>query len=130
MSRAGGVHVSCGVADYRKLHVWKKAYALALNADRVAAEIRDGAHKPLRSQLNRAALSVPTNIVEGRAKKSDKDFARFLGYALASATELEHHIMIARDVGAVSNADAKSLMDQVAEVRRMLHGLIDKLLGQ
>jgi four helix bundle protein len=117
------------MADYKKLNVWKKAYALALNADRVAAEIRDAPHKPLSSQMNRAALSIPTNIVEGRSKKSDKDFARFLGYALGSATELEHHVMIARDVGAVSAANAKSLIDQAAEVRRMLHGLIDRLLG-
>ena len=118
------------MADYRKLQVWKKAYALALNADRIASEIRGAPHKALSSQLNRAALSIPTNIVEGRSKKTDKDFARFLGYALGSATELEHHVMIARDVGAVSTANAKSLMDQAAEVRRMLHGLIDRLLGQ
>ena len=118
------------MADYKKLSVWKKAYALALNADRITAEIRDAPHKPLSSQMNRAALSIPTNIVEGRSKKSDKDFARFLGYALGSATELEHHVMIARDVGAVSAADAKSLIDQAVEVRRMLHGLIDRLLGE
>src|SRR5690349_21583268 len=116
MSRVGDLPTLCSMADYRKLQVWKKAYALALNADRIATEIRDAAHKPLRSQLNRAALSIPTNIVEGRAKNSDKDFARFLGYALGSATELEHHVMIARDVGAVSGSDAKSLIDQAAEV--------------
>jgi four helix bundle protein len=118
------------MADYKKLNVWKKAYALALNADRIASGIRDAPHKPLSSQMNRAALSIPTNIVEGRAKKSDKDFARFLGYALGSATELEHHVMIARDVGVVSVEDAKSLIDQASEVRRMLHGLIERLLGQ
>ncbi len=121
---------SCGMPDYRKLQVWRKAYALALNADRVATKIRDAAHKPLSGQLNRAALSIPTNIVEGRAKKSDKDFARFLGYAVGSASELEHHVMIARDVGVVSAADAKSLIDQAVEVRRMLHGLIDRLSEQ
>ena len=118
------------MADYRKLQVWKKAYALALNADRIATRIRDSAHKPLSSQMNRAALSIPTNIVEGRSKRTDKDFARFLGYALGSATELEHHVMVARDVGVVSDADAKSLLDQTAEVRKMLHGLIDRLLGE
>ena len=119
-----------GMADCRKLQVWKKAYALALNAERVATEIRDAAHKPLRSQLNRAALSIPTNIVEGRAKKTDKDFARFLGYAMGSATELEHHVMIGRDVGAISARDAKSLLDQTVEVRKMLQGLIDRLSGE
>ena len=123
------VDASCGMADYKKLRVWTKAYALAINADRVASEIRNADHKPLRGQLNRAALSIPTNIVEGRAKKSDRDFARFLGYALGSATELEHHIMVARDVGAINQADAASLLSQVIEIKRMLHGLIERLLG-
>ena len=118
------------MADYRKLRVWKKAYALAINAERVAKHIRDPDHRPLRSQLNRAAMSVATNIVEGRAKKSDRDFARFLGYALGSATELEHHVMIGRDVGVVSSSDSASLLDQTVEVRKMLQGLIDRLLGE
>jgi four helix bundle protein len=108
----------------------EKSLPLAINADRIANEIRDADHKPLRGQLNRAALSIPTNIVEGRAKTSDRDFARFLGYALGSATELEHHIMIGRDVGAIPEGDASSLLSQVVEIKRMLHGLIERLLGQ
>ena len=115
------------MSDYKKLRVWRKAYALAINADRVASEIRDADHKPLRSQLNRAALSIPTNIVEGRAKPSDRDFARFLGYALGSATELEHHTMIGRDVGVISERDSASLLDQAIEVKKMLNALIDRL---
>jgi|SRR5437868_12751026 len=118
------------MADFKKLRVWKKAHALALNADRIAVEIREAAHRPLRSQLNRAALSIPTNIVEGRGKQSDRDFARYLGYALGSATEFEYHTMAARDVKAISERDATSLLSQVIEVKRMLHGLIDKLSDQ
>ena len=118
------------MADHKKLRVWRMAYALAINADRVAADIRSVEHKALRSQLNRAAMSISTNIVEGRAKKSDRDFARFLGYALGSAAELEHHAMIARDVGAISEADAHSLISQVVEVKKMLHGLINRVLGE
>ena len=118
------------MADHKKLRVWRMAYALAINADRISADIRNVEHKALRSQLNRAAMSIPTNIVEGRAKKSDRDFARFLGYALGSAAELEHHTMIARDVGAISGADSSLLLSQVVEVKKMLHGLIDRLLGK
>jgi four helix bundle protein len=121
---------SCGVADFRKLRVWKKAHALALNADRVAAAIRGAGHSSLRTQLNRAAMSIPTNIVEGRAKKSDEDFARYLGYALGSATELEYHIMMARDVGEISDDDFDSLHRQVITIKRMLHGLIERLSAQ
>src|SRR3954463_8366144 len=98
----GACGQSPGMADFKKLRVWKKAHALALNADRVAMDIRKTAHRSLKSQLNRAALSIPANIVEGRGKKSDRDFARYLGYALGSATELEYHITLARDVGAMS----------------------------
>jgi len=115
------------MADFKKLRVWNKAHALALNAERVAAEIRNAAHKPLRSQLNRAAMSIPTNIVEGRSKKSDRDFARYLGYALGSANELECHVILAHDVGAMSESDFDALMRQVVDIKRMLHGLIEKL---
>ncbi len=106
------------------------AYALAVNANRVATEIRSADHKALRSQLNRAAMSVVTNIVEGRAKKSDRDFARFLGYALGSAAETEHHAMMGRDVGAISDSDCSLLVSQIVEVKKMLHGLINRLSGE
>jgi len=62
----------------------------------------------------------------GLAKKTDRDFARFLGYSLGSATELEYHIIVARDVHAITQANA-SLLSQVVEVKKMLHGLIARL---
>ena len=71
-------------------------------------------------------MSIPTNIVEGRGKKTDRDFARYLGYALGSACELEYHFILARDLGAMSD----SLMRQVVDIKRMPHGLIDKLSEQ
>ena len=75
-------------------------------------------------------MSIPTNIVEGRGKKSDRDFARYLGYALGSACELEYHIILVRDVGEISEGDFNSLMRQVVDIKRMLHGLIDRLAEQ
>jgi len=75
-------------------------------------------------------MSIPTNIVEGRGKKTDRDFARYLGYALGSACELEYHITLARDIGAISEGDFNSLMRQVVDIKRMLHGLIDRLSEQ
>lgn len=118
------------MADFKKLRVWRMAHALALNADRVARRIRGSGYSPLRTQLNRAAMSIPANIVEGRGKTTDRDFARFLGYALGSAGELEYHIIVARDVGVVSDSDAIALLSQVIEIRKMLRGLIDRLAEQ
>lgn len=74
--------------DFKKLHVWKKAHALSLNAHRIAGQFRGAANASLRSQLTRAAMSIPTNIVEGRAKQSEREFCRFLRISLSSASGL------------------------------------------
>ena len=93
----------------------------------VAKGIRQSYDKSLRSQMNRAAQSIPTNIVEGRRQKTDKQFARFLWIALNSATELEYHLMAARDIGAISREDSDALSRETVEVRRMLYGLLRTL---
>src|SRR3954465_13374676 len=112
------------MGEFGKLHVWRKAHALALNVHRVAGRIRNSYHLPLRRQMIRAAMSIPTNIVEGRGQLSDRDFCRFLRYSLHSTTELEYHLVVARDVNAISLSDFRSLFDQLIEVRKMLYGLI------
>ena len=79
---------------------------------------------PLRDQMLRAAISVPANIVEGSEHASRREFARFLRYSLASASEVEGHAQLAVDFGEMPQADFDRLAGQVAEVRKMLHGLI------
>ena len=71
--------------DFKKLRVWQKALALALNVDRLVATITVKRYGPLKNQIFRAASSIPANIAEGRRKESDRDFARFLGIAAGSA---------------------------------------------
>jgi four helix bundle protein len=87
------------MADFRKLEVWRRAHELMLKVHLLAGELRGGAYLSLRSQIIRAAMSIPANIVEGRAQRTDRDFSRFLGYAIASASELEYHLLAARDLG-------------------------------
>jgi len=77
------------MSDFKKLRVWRSAHALTINTNRVAGTIRGTRYAALRNQLERAAMSVSANIVEGRQHKSEREFARFLGYALASTSELE-----------------------------------------
>ena len=72
-------------------------------------------------------MSIPANIVEGRRQESEKDFARFLRYSLNSAFELEYHLLVARDVAAISDTDSAELMAETIEVRRMLYGLLRRL---
>lgn len=115
------------MSDYRKLQVWRKAHTLALDAHRAAARIRGSQYAPFRSQIIRAALSIPANIVEGQEQKTEAAFGRFLRIALGSASELEYHLMAARDIQAISNGEYLSLSSQVVEVRMMLHGLLRRL---
>src|SRR5204863_9596971 len=62
------------VSDFKKLHVWQKAHALSLCVDRISKEIRDARYASLRSQIFRAATSIPANIAEGRRQESEKEF--------------------------------------------------------
>ena len=115
------------MGDFKKLLVWRKAHALALDCHRVASGLRGSSLAALRSQLSRAALSIPTNIVEGHGQRSTRDFSRYLGYAINSAYELEYHLILARDIRAISTVDFDSLYAQLVEVRKMLHGLVRSL---
>jgi four helix bundle protein len=72
-------------------------------------------------------MSIPANIVEGRRQDSERDFARFLRYSLNSAYELEYHLTLAQDIDVISEADSRSLIADVIEVTRMLHGLLRKI---
>jgi len=115
------------MSDFKKLHVWQKAHALALHAHRVGMGMRRSRDLALRGQIIRAAMSIPANIVEGRRQESEKEFARFLRIALNSGCELEYHLIVARDIGAISESDSDSLLREVIEVRKMLNGLLNKL---
>ncbi len=115
------------MSDFRKLLVWQKAHALALHVDRAAVGIRAARYASLRSQLIRSAMSIPANIAEGRRQESDRDFARFLRYAVNSACELEYHLQVVHDIGALPVSVCDELMAELIEVRRMLHGLLNKL---
>jgi len=75
----------------------------------------------------RAAFSIPTNIVEGRGQKSEREFARFLRIALNSGSELQYHLIVARELRMISETDFASLSDQATEVRKMIHGLLNRL---
>ena len=118
---------SWGMSDFKKLQVWQKAHALSLSIDRVCKRMRGSQHASLRSQAFRAAMSIPANIAEGRRKNSDKEFSRFLGYALSSSSELEYHLIVARDTEILPESDFVALISQTITVRKMLYGLMNRL---
>jgi len=115
------------MSDFKRLQVWQKAHALSLCIHRVSTRMRGSQYASLRSQLFRAAMSIPANIAEGRRQKSEKDFGRFLGYALNSSSELEYHLIVARDTQVIPESDFVSMISQTITVRKMLYGLLKRL---
>ena len=113
--------------DYRKLRVWREAHALTVQTYAVSALLSEPAAWPLRAQLLKAAISVPSNIAEGAGRGSDADFRRFLLHSLGSINELEYDLLLARDLGFLPPGQQAKYGSQIAVVRRMLSGLISEL---
>jgi four helix bundle protein len=78
----------------------------------------------LTSQLRRAAVSVPSNIAEGQARFSSKEFHHFLSLARGSLVEIETQLLIAEDLGYISAMGGRELLAKTAELGRVLNGLI------
>lgn len=81
----------------------------------------------LTSQIRRAAVSIPSNIGEGKRRKRHRAFLNHLDIALGSQGELEVQLEIAQRLGFVATNDVDPVMNRVAEVGRMLNGLIESL---
>jgi len=113
--------------DYRKLRVWQKAHELTLKVYAVSAHLTTPPSWPLRDQLLRAAISIPSNIAEGAGRGTDKDFKRFLQHSLGSLNEVEYDLLLARDLGFVTAEEHPKLSARLEEVRRMLSGLMASL---
>lgn len=114
------------MANLRKLRVWQAAEDLTIHAHRVTRTMRGVRSATLRDQLIRATMSVPINIVEGNAHRSQPERARFFGYALASLWEVEGHLQLSSDLEMMSRNDRETLLDETINVRRMLYCLLKK----
>ena len=111
------------MADFRQLKVWKKAHEVTLDVYRVTQQFPKSELYGLTSQMRRAAISIGSNIAEGRGRAGDAEFRRFIQIASGSAAELEYQLMVARDLGYVPEAECASLSARLAEVGRMLVSL-------
>ena len=111
----------------RDLRVWQKAHALTLASYRGTAEFPKQEIYGLISQIRRCSASIAANIAEGCGKRSNAEFQRFLHIATGSASELEYHFLLARDLGYLSPEEYKKLDESTVEIKRMLSGLIKKV---
>ena len=113
--------------NFRNYKVWQDAVAYATEIYKVTNEMPWFEKKGLCDQLQRAAVSISSNIAEGAAKPSDVEFAKFLDTALGSAFEVETQLTIANNVGYINNELFNKLLTALFEIEKQLNGLIHTL---
>ena len=113
--------------DYKKLLVWQKAITFVSEVYKITAGYPKIEQFNLVSQINRAAVSIPSNIAEGAGRNSNKEFINFLAISHASAYEVETQLIISRNLGYLADLDLQYLLHQVEEIQKMNFSLQQKL---
>jgi four helix bundle protein len=113
--------------DFRNLKIWQRSHQLVLSLYKLTAKFPKDEVYALTSQIRRAAASIPANIAEGCVKGSDADFARFLHIALGSASELDYHLLLSRDLSYCTGAEYDGFSKELHEIRSMLGSLLLRL---
>ncbi|HEY7615376.1 MAG TPA: four helix bundle protein [Terriglobales bacterium] len=113
--------------DFRDLKVWEKAHQLTLALYRATARFPREELYGLTSQIRRCSASIGANIAEGCGKRGNTEFQRFLHIAAGSASELDYHLLLARDLGFLDNTQYLESSQLLSQVRKMLTSLIQKV---
>lgn len=111
--------------SHKELIVWQKAITLVKEIYRLTDNFPKNESYGLSSQMQRAAVSIPSNISEGYSRKNTKEYLQFLRIAYGSATELETQLTIAEDL--YKNINYKSAASLLEEVLKMLNTIISKI---
>jgi four helix bundle protein len=115
------------IRSYRDLEVWQRAMDLVVDCYRAANQFPKTEVYGLVSQLQRAMVSVPANIAEGRGRSHTREFLNHLSIAYGSLMEVETHLQIAGRLRYIDDAALDALLKKSAEIGRMLNGLIQSL---
>jgi four helix bundle protein len=116
--------------DFRELKVWEKAHTLTLAVYQTTTRFPREELYGLTSQIRRCCASIPANIAEGCGRGGTAEFAHFLQVALGSASELDYHLLLARDLHLLDEAKYGALATETSEVKRMLTTFIQKLRAE
>ncbi len=116
-----------GTRNFREYQVWKDAIAFATYVYKVTSVLPWFEKKGLGDQLQRAVVSISSNIAEGCARPSDADFAHFLDIALGSAFEVESQLLIALNIGYLDEKSHDDLMEKINSIERQINALAAKV---
>ncbi len=115
--------------SYEDLMVWQKSVDLAEQVYIVTKEFPKDELYGLISQIRRCAVSIPSNIAEGCARSSSKEFLRFLSISLGSTAELKTQFILAKRIAYIDEIVFNNFNKSFVEIERMLHGLRRSLLA-
>jgi four helix bundle protein len=115
------------ITSFRDLIVWQKSMSLVINIYSQTKTFPDSEKFGLVSQMRRAAVSIPSNIAEGKQRGTRKDYRQFLVIAYGSSAELETQTEIAHNLEYLDLQTYQELISNIKEIGRMLNGLINKL---
>ena len=113
--------------NYKELIVWQNSDKLAIEVYKVTKKFPKDEIYGITSQLRRAALSIPTNIVEGYARKGDKELARFVNIAIGSMAETEYLLDFSKRLGYISEKEYEGIEAIRSEVGKLLWNFYKKV---
>ena len=113
--------------DFRDLRVWEKAHRLTLDVYVTTKHFPREEVYGLTGQMRRCSVSIAANLAEGCGKRGNNEFQRYLQIASGSASELDYHLLLSRDLEFLSSIEYNSLAKELGELRRMLTSLILKV---
>jgi four helix bundle protein len=119
--------LSEAIQSYRDLKTWQKGIELVKLVYGLLLKFPRHELYGLSDQLRRSAVSVPSNIAEGQARQHTGEFRQFLSMALGSAAEVDTQLIIAHELGYITDADLTEAEDRLNELRRMTYSLLSKL---
>jgi len=112
------------MVDYRNYKVWQRSHKVVLNIYSMTKTYPKSEQFGLVSQMNRAAVSVPTNIAEGCGRETQKELIRFLYISSGSAHVLDYLLLVSKELGFIKDAKANELIKEIDEIKKMLAALI------
>ena len=115
------------VRNYKELIVWQKAMEVAEQAYRLVKLLPKEETYALSDQIRRSAISISSNIAEGQARNSSKEFMKFLSIAKGSAAELETQLLLAVRIGYLTESDITPTIYLIVEVTKIINTLHSKL---
>ena len=113
--------------NYEELEVWHKAHALTVRLYRETEAFPRSEMFGLTSQIRRAAGSVGANLAEGCGRWNEVELARYVQIAMGSASELQNHLRLAKDLGFLDKSCYEPLLKSLTSVRQMLTALLQTL---